>query len=84
MAHRAMASFYLATQQPHAAESHLKKVVELTKTPDAAFALADYYTARNDRGAALEVLLPLSKNATTSAAAVSPFGHRRLPGRPSR
>ncbi len=64
-----MASFYLATQQPHAAESHLKKVVELTKTPDAAFALADYYTARNDQGAALEVLLPLSKNAATSAAA---------------
>ena len=69
LAQRVLAAFYIATRRPADAEPHLKKVQEITKTPAAAFALADYYTGMNNAASARAVLEPLAGAKDTSALA---------------
>ena len=69
LAHRAAATFYLVTNRSDLAEPHLRKNLELTKGPDAAVALADYYVAQNKPSAAREVLEPLTKDPRAAAVA---------------
>jgi tetratricopeptide (TPR) repeat protein len=69
LAHRAAAAFYLATNRRQQAEPHLRRVVELTKSADAALVLADYYVAMNNQTAAREVLRPLTENPKSSVLA---------------
>jgi tetratricopeptide (TPR) repeat protein len=56
LAHRALANYYIATNRASEAEPHFKQVHQLTKTPAAAFALADYYIASGDDPSARGVL----------------------------
>src|SRR5207248_9917505 len=56
LARRAMATFYLATNQPAEAEPHLKAIFDLTHASAAALALADFYVSRNDAAAARAAL----------------------------
>ena len=69
LAHRAAAAFYLATNRRERAEPHLRRVVELTKSTDAALVLADYYVAMKNQAAAREVLQPLTQDPKSSALA---------------
>jgi tetratricopeptide (TPR) repeat protein len=66
LAHRTAAAFYLSAGRLDAAETHLKRVVELTKAPAASLALADFYIARHRDAAARRILEPLSANATVA------------------
>lgn len=66
LAHRTEAAFYLASGKLEAAEPHLKRVVELTKTAAASMALADFYIAQHRDAAARAVLEPLSANAAVA------------------
>lgn len=68
---RALASFYYATHRRHEAEAPLRKVLDLTRAPAAALALADYYVAVNNDAAAEALLKPLLEGrAQASGAAV--------------
>jgi tetratricopeptide (TPR) repeat protein len=69
LAHRALANFYIATNRAPEAEAHLLKVRDLTMAPAAAFALVDYYTARQDEASARAVLEPLTQVSETAAPA---------------
>jgi cellulose synthase operon protein C len=69
LANRALASFYLATNRRSEAEQPLRKVLDLTKTPAAAFALADYYTLTGNPAAARTILEPLERAPKTSVEA---------------
>ncbi len=69
LAHRATATFYLLTNRSDRAESHLRRNLELTKSTDAAVALADYYVSQNKHGAAREVLQPLTEDSRAAAIA---------------
>src|SRR5262249_35637271 len=69
VAHRALATFYITTNRPAEAEPHLKKVQEITKTPDASFALANYYAMQKNDAAARAELERLAKDKATSAMA---------------
>jgi len=62
VAHRAMATFFLLTNRRNLAEPHLRKNLELTKSAEAAIALADYYVSENKPAAARAVLEPLTKD----------------------
>jgi tetratricopeptide (TPR) repeat protein len=69
LTNRSVASFYLATGRLDLAEQPLKTVFEVTKTPDAAFSLAEYYLAIGKDAAARTILQPMSTNPQTSASA---------------
>lgn len=69
LAHRTAATFYVVTNRPERAEQHLRRVLDLTRSPDAAIALADYYVAQKKEAAARGVLEPIAKEAKTAAAA---------------
>ena len=69
LAHRALANFYIATNRAPEAEVHLLKVRDLTMAAAAAFALVDYYTARQDEASARAVLEPLTQVSETAAPA---------------
>jgi tetratricopeptide (TPR) repeat protein len=69
LAHRTAAAFYLATKRSGRAEEHLRRVFDITKTPDAAITVADYYVSQNREDAARRLLEPLAKDPKTAAAA---------------
>ena len=62
---RAMAGFAISQQKPDDAEKYLKRILEISKTPEAAVAMADFYISRRDEVSARGLLEPL----TTSASA---------------
>jgi tetratricopeptide (TPR) repeat protein len=69
LTNRSVASFYLATGRFDLAEEPLKVVFEVTKTPEAAFSLAEYYVAVGKGEAARTILQPMSADPQTSASA---------------
>jgi tetratricopeptide (TPR) repeat protein len=69
LAHRTAATFFLATNRPGNAEPHLRRVLELTKSTNAAFALADYYVSVRKESAAREILDPVSRDPKNAVAA---------------
>lgn len=69
-AHRAMATLATALNRPEEAEAHLKKVIELTKSPEASVALSDFYILRRDEASARKVLDPLATGDQPSADAL--------------
>jgi len=69
LTNRSLASFYLATNRPQDAEEPLKTVFEVTKTPDAAVALAEYYVTTGQDALARAVLEPMLSDAKTSTTA---------------
>ena len=70
LTNRILGNFYVATNRPESAQPFLQTTYEVTKTQDAAFALADYDMAMGKDAAAIEVLQPL--------AAASPIANVRL------
>ena len=66
---RAMANFAITQNRPDDAEKHLKKIVEVTKSPDATIALADFYIARKDEATARTLLDPLHESGDGLASA---------------
>ena len=70
VAHRAMASYAFTHDRPAEAEQHLKQVLEVTKSRNAALALADFYVARNDAASARKVLEPLTTAGAGTEAAI--------------
>ena len=68
-AHRVLATFYQATNRAADAEPHLKKVFELTKAPEAALALADYYLGRKNYVAARGLLDQMASTPGTALVA---------------
>jgi tetratricopeptide (TPR) repeat protein len=69
LAHRTMATFLLITNRRDQAEVHLRRVLEITKSPAAAIALADYYVIQNNGAAAAAVLEPITKDPKVAASA---------------
>jgi putative PEP-CTERM system TPR-repeat lipoprotein len=69
LAHRALASLAIAQQRPDEAESHLTRVAEITKSPEATMALADFYISRNDLTKARALIEPLAADARVMATA---------------
>jgi tetratricopeptide (TPR) repeat protein len=69
LAHRALATFYIATNRAAEAESHLKTIRDLSKTPAASLALADYYVARKDDQSARAILQSLTESKEAAAVA---------------
>ena len=51
MAHRMLANYYLATGRAPEAGPHLQRVLEVSKSPEAALALAEYYIGQKDHSA---------------------------------
>ena len=45
---RAMAGFAISQQKPDDAEKYLKRILEVSKSPEAAIAMADFYISRRD------------------------------------
>jgi tetratricopeptide (TPR) repeat protein len=68
-AHRVLATFYQATNRTAEAEPHLRKVFELTKAPEAALALADYYLGRKNYDAARGLLDQMATSPATALVA---------------
>ena len=66
---RAMVNFAVAQNRLDEAERLLKRIAEITKSPDATIALADFYIARRDEATARNVLGPLESSPQGSAAA---------------
>ncbi len=62
---RAMAGFAMTQNKPADAEQHLKKILDISKSPEAAVALADFYISRKNEASARDLLQPLT--ASTSA-----------------
>lgn len=60
LALRVAANFALTQNRLDDAEKYLRRIVEITKSPEATVALADFYIARSDEGAARGLLQPLS------------------------
>jgi tetratricopeptide (TPR) repeat protein len=69
LAHRTEAAFYLSSRKLDAAETHLKRLVELTKAPAASLALADLYIAQHRDAAARGILDPLAANVAVAGPA---------------
>ena len=69
LTNRVVASFYLASHRGKEAERHLRIVYDTTKTPAAAFALADYYASAGSNDAARAVLGPLLNDPRAATAA---------------
>ena len=69
LAHRVLATFYITTNRAAEAEPHLKKVRDVTKTPEATFALADFYAVQKNDASARAELEPLAQVKATSALA---------------
>jgi tetratricopeptide (TPR) repeat protein len=59
-AHRAMALLAISRRRLADAEKHLKRVVEIAKTPSAVFALSDFYVASGRPKEAIALLAPLA------------------------
>jgi putative PEP-CTERM system TPR-repeat lipoprotein len=59
---RALAMLYMQGGRAADAEPHLKRLAEVTETPEAAFALADYYVAMKRSSDAMAVVQTLSAN----------------------
>jgi tetratricopeptide (TPR) repeat protein len=79
LTNRVIASFYLASSRREDAEAHLRTVYEVTKTPAAAFALADYYAAAGNNAGAKAVLEPLLNDpraATTASVGLASLDFR--------
>jgi putative PEP-CTERM system TPR-repeat lipoprotein len=57
---RALAMLYMQTGRAPEAEPHLRRLVDVTATPEAAFALSDYYVAMKRSQDALAVVQKLS------------------------
>jgi len=70
LAQRAIATFYLVTNRRDQAEQHLRRVLELTKSVDAALSLADFYVVQNKEASAREVLEPLVQDPKAAQAAI--------------
>ncbi|OFV89640.1 MAG: hypothetical protein A3H95_14095 [Acidobacteria bacterium RIFCSPLOWO2_02_FULL_64_15] len=66
---RALANFYLAADRRREAEQPLKIVLEVTKTPAAAFALSEYYVAVGNEAGARGILLPMLSDPRTGSEA---------------
>ena len=49
----------MALNRPDEAEAHLKKIAEVTRTPEAVITLADFYIARKDEATARSLLQSL-------------------------
>jgi putative PEP-CTERM system TPR-repeat lipoprotein len=71
LAHRTMATFLLVTNRRDQAEPHLRSVLEITQSPTAAIALADYYVIQNNSAAATAVLEPIAKDPKVAASAAT-------------
>jgi tetratricopeptide (TPR) repeat protein len=56
VAHRALAVFAMSRNRTSDAETHLKRVVELTKSNDASLTLADFYVSQRNEPAARAIL----------------------------
>ena len=69
LAQRTAATFYLSSGRLEAAEPHLKRLVDLTQTPAASLALADFYTAQHRDAEARRILEPLVANAPVAVLA---------------
>jgi tetratricopeptide (TPR) repeat protein len=69
LTNRSLANFYLATNRAQSAEEPLKAVYEVTKTPEAAVALEEYYAGTGQDARARAVLEPMLIDPKTSAAA---------------
>ena len=78
---RAMANFAMALNRPDEAETHLKKIAEVTKTPEAVITLADFYIARKDEATARNLLQSLDEF-VNSGHDLLPFVSRRSITRP--
>ena len=66
---RVLADFYVATNRLGLAEQPLKTVWEVTRTPDSAFALAEYYAALGRVADGRTLLEPMSSDPRTSVQA---------------
>ena len=62
----------MALNRPDEAETHLKKIAEVTRTPEAVIRLADFYIARKDEATARSLLQSLDG----SSAAATPVAIR--------
>ena len=60
LTNRILGNFYVATNRPESAQPFLQMTYEVTKTQDAAFALADYDMSMGKDAAAIELLRPLA------------------------
>jgi putative PEP-CTERM system TPR-repeat lipoprotein len=69
LVHRAMAGFAVVLNRPDDAEKHLQKILDVTKSSDAAVALADFYMARKNTDAARNLLQPLTGSAKAATQA---------------
>jgi tetratricopeptide (TPR) repeat protein len=65
-AHRAMASVAVTLNKSAAAEEHLLAVRDLSRSPEAALPLADFYLQRGDEPSARAVLDPLTGSPATA------------------
>jgi tetratricopeptide (TPR) repeat protein len=66
---KSLASLTATTDRLDEAESFLKRIVDVTKSPDASIALADFYIASSKETAARGVLEPLSVGSEGTSAA---------------
>jgi tetratricopeptide (TPR) repeat protein len=69
LAFRALASLAVAQKRFDVAESYLQKVAEISKTPEATLALADFYITRNELEKARALIEPLAKEGRAMATA---------------
>ncbi|MFN8065249.1 MAG: tetratricopeptide repeat protein [Vicinamibacterales bacterium] len=67
--HQTLAAFYSETNRPADAEEHLKTVMSITPSPDAMYALSDFYVAAGRQPEALTLLEKLSADDAQFAAA---------------
>jgi tetratricopeptide (TPR) repeat protein len=66
LTNRVLANFDLATNRLESAEGPLKTVFEVTKTPDSAVALEEYYVATGKDAEARTILQPMLKDSRTA------------------
>jgi putative PEP-CTERM system TPR-repeat lipoprotein len=69
LTNRVVASFYMASNRRQDAEGHLRTVYDVTKTPAAAFALADFYASAGNNAASKGILEPLLNDPRAATAA---------------
>jgi putative PEP-CTERM system TPR-repeat lipoprotein len=68
-ANRAMALFTLSVGRAAEAEQYLTKIVDIAKTPESVYMLADYYSARGRTDDAVKRVTPLTTDPRTAASA---------------
>lgn len=69
LALRSVATFYLITNRREEAEPHLRHVFEITKSPAAALALADFYVLQKKDAAARQLLESVAQDSKAAAPA---------------